>query len=148
MKLATLALAAALAAPMPPGPKDRCAVCGMQVLGHKAWIAQARFRDGKLVFFDGAKDLMRFLYDVPGYAPGRTAGELAESWVTDYYALTPVPARDAWYVVGSDVMGPMGKELVPFASEAKARTFANDHRGERVLRAAELTAALLEALVR
>ncbi len=29
MKLATLALAAALAAPMPPGPKDRCAVCGM-----------------------------------------------------------------------------------------------------------------------
>jgi len=146
--LAALALAAALAAPVSPGPKDRCAVCGMQVAGHRAWAAQVRFHDGKVLHFDGAKDLMRFLYDVSTYAPGREAAGVAEAWVTDYYEVRPVPARDAWFVVGSDVVGPMGRELVPFASEAKARSFAKDHHGERVLRAADLTAALLEALDR
>ena len=55
-------------------------------------------------------------------------------------------ARTAWFVVGSDVLGPMGHELVPFAREAEAREFLRDHRGKQVLRFAEVTPALLKAL--
>ena len=48
-----------------------------------------------------------------------TVSALATIAVTDYYAVEPIAARDAWYVVGSDVLGPMGHELVPLATEAE-----------------------------
>jgi nitrous oxide reductase accessory protein NosL len=66
--------------------------------------------------------------------------------VTDYYALRRVDARGAWYVLGSDVFGPMGRELVPFAAEQDAREFLADHRGKRVLRFFEVTPAILKEL--
>jgi nitrous oxide reductase accessory protein NosL len=49
-------------------------------------------------------------------------------------------------VVGSDVYGPMGHELVPLADEAEAREFLADHKGRRTLRADGVSLALLEGL--
>jgi nitrous oxide reductase accessory protein NosL len=40
----------------------------------------------------------------------------------------------------------MGKELVPFASEAAARDFLKDHRGQRVLTFKEITSATLSGM--
>ena len=38
----------------------------------------------------------------------------ALTWAdAEYYSLTRIDARAAWYVIGSGVVGPMGHELIP-----------------------------------
>jgi len=39
----------------------------------------------------------------------------------------------AFYVIGSDVYGPMGRELIPFGSRSDAEEFRKDHQGKAVL---------------
>lgn len=125
--------------PVPAGAK--CAVCGMFVARYPAWAAEAVFTDGTSAWFDGPKDLFTYLF-----APGRARDAIAVVRVRDYYTLAPIDARAARYVVGSDVLGPMGRELVPFARGEDAAGFLADHRGERVLGFGEITPALLETL--
>jgi nitrous oxide reductase accessory protein NosL len=40
----------------------------------------------------------------------------------------------AYYVTGSDVYGPMGKELIPLEKETDAKEFMKDHKGQSILR--------------
>ena len=129
-----------------PGDRDVCPVCGMFVAKYPYWIASLRFRDGHVEHFDGAKDLWKYLLDLGHWAPGRKAEEIEVVGVTAYYEGARVAAAAAWYVIGSDVYGPMGHELVPHASEADAKEFLADHKGRRVLRAAEIGLPLLAAL--
>lgn len=129
---------AALAAELRgPGPKDRCPVCGMFVEKYENWVATVLLADGRQVFFDGPKDLFRFLHDPPKY--GHDGAAIGDVLVTDYYTTRTVRAREAFFVAGSDVMGPMGHELVAFRSESDAQTFVRDHGGGRILRFAEVT---------
>jgi nitrous oxide reductase accessory protein NosL len=58
--------------------------------------------------------------------------------VTDYYSQKAIDARDAYFVIGSDIYGPMGNELIPFESEADAKSFYMDHRGTKVLKFDEI----------
>lgn len=145
---AALAAGILLAAPPPgpvkPGPREKCPVCGMFVAKYPDWIAGIRHRDGSRLLFDGAKDLFKFLLGLDGGAAPRS--DVESIFVTDYYAVTPVDARAAFFVVGSDAYGPMGRELVPFARLEDAREFLRDHHGERVLTFAEVTAAVVKAL--
>jgi nitrous oxide reductase accessory protein NosL len=122
---------AAAIEPRPPGPDDRCAVCGMFVHEYTNWVATVLFADGSQVFFDGPKDFFRFLLDLEKYrAQDR---EIAGVFVTDYYRVRFIDAKTAHFVVGSDVMGPMGGELVPLGSRDEAETFARDHGGQEIL---------------
>jgi len=129
---ATPALAEVSQAPR-PGPEDRCPVCGMFAHKFEAWVASIVFADGSAVFFDGPKDMFRYYLRPEEYQRGEKAKDFAEIYVTDYYTTESIPARRAFFVVGSDVMGPMGKELVPVGSAEAAETFRRDHKGERVL---------------
>ncbi len=154
MRAAALALVVlGAAAPPPqdgaalrPAAGDKCPVCGMFVARYPDWLAGVRFRDGGYAVFDGAKDLFKFLVGGHRDARGRGSGDVAEAFVTDYYGVRQVDARAAWFVLGADVLGPMGKELVPFAVEADAREFLADHHGVRLLRFAEVTPAVLKEL--
>jgi len=127
-------------------PKGGCAVCGMQVANFPDWAAVVTFKDGAQAWFDGPKDLFTYLLDLKQYAPRRQAEDITAIQVKDYYALKHVDGRKAFYVTGSDVMGPMGKELVPFATEAAARDFLKDHRGRQVLTFPEVTSGVLQGL--
>jgi copper chaperone NosL len=49
-------------------------------------------------------------------------------------------------VVGSDVHGPMGHELIPFSTRAGAESFLADHHGKQILSFAEITPELVEEL--
>jgi nitrous oxide reductase accessory protein NosL len=112
----------------------------MFVLPHPTWVAGLRFPDGRIEYFDGPKDLFRRLASPEGRArPG-------QAFVTDYYTTEAIPAATAWFVAGSDVLGPMGRELIPFSTEEQARGFARDHRGEAVLSFREVTPAILKTL--
>jgi len=129
-----------------PGPRDTCPVCGMFVAPYPYWVATVLWRDGTAVHFDGAKDFFKYLFDLKKYAPGRQRTDIQALGVTDYYGTQRIDATGAWYVIGSDVLGPMGHELVPLDSEAEAREFMADHKGRRMLRFADVTPALPAAL--
>lgn len=129
-----------------PQLRDTCPVCGMLVARYPAWIATVLYEDGHADHFDGAKDLFKYLFDLPRYAPGRALAEISAIGVTEYYGLTRIDAHTAWYVIGSAVLGPMGHELVPLETEADAREFMEDHRGMRIVRFDEVTPVLLERL--
>jgi copper chaperone NosL len=120
------------AEPAGPGPKDRCAVCGMFVAGYANWIATIVFKDGSQVFFDGPKDMFVYFFDLEKYAPAKTDADLQGLYVTEYYSTRLVDARKVYFVIGSDVMGPMGQELIPVADLAQARTFFRDHHGKKI----------------
>ena len=132
--------------PLVPGPDEKCPVCGMFVARYPDWIAGVRFADGSHAVFDGAKDLLRFLLGSDRDARGHTARDVRSAFVTDYYSVKQVDAKAAWFVVGSDVLGPMGRELLPFADERAAREFLSDHEGRRILRFDEVTPSVLKEL--
>lgn len=126
--------------------RDKCPVCGMFVAKFPDFLAQVQFRDGATFHFDGAKDMFKFYLDPARYLPGRKKGDIAAAFVAGYYDLAMVDGFTAWYVMGSDVYGPMGRELIPFASEAEAREFLKDHKGKRILRFDQVTPAVLRPL--
>lgn len=130
----------------PPGPRDLCPVCGMVVSKYPGWTASVTWRDGHAHYFDGAKDMFKFLHDLSRYAPGHRRADIAALFVTEYYDLMRIDARQAWYVIGSDVLGPMGHEFVPLASRADAEEFMRDHKGRRILGFGQIDRALPEAL--
>lgn len=133
--------------PLPkPAPADTCPVCGMFVAKYPEWVATVLYKDGHAHHFDGAKDMFKYLGDLNRYAPGHRPEDIAAIGVTEYYGLQPIDAREAFYVIGSDVLGPMGHELIPVASEEDVREFMADHGGVRWLRFHEIDGSLLEAL--
>lgn len=129
-----------------PGPKDKCPVCGMFVAKYPEWTARAALKDGAQLWFDGAKDLFKFWLDPGQHLPSRSRADVQSLAVTDYYGVVRIDARAAFYVLGSDVYGPMGRELVPFAARSDAEEFKRDHRGTRILRFDEVTMELVRSL--
>lgn len=140
------AAAGAAQAPAKPGPGDKCPVCGMFVAKYPDWTAAAVYPGGPVLYFDGAKDLFKFHFDPGKYRRGSLPAGAAGLFVTEYYDLELIDARSAWFVEGSDVYGPMGRELIPFKTEADALLFLKDHRGTRVLGFGEVTPAVIRKL--
>jgi copper chaperone NosL len=134
------------AKPRKPDPKDKCPVCGMFIAKYPDYVAQIIFRDGSCVFFDGVKDMMKYYFKLSTYGPSQARNNIAAIYVTDYYKLEPVDGFSATYVSGSDVFGPMGKELIPFEKESEAKEFLKDHKGKTCLRFQDIDEALLGSL--
>lgn len=126
--------------------KTLCPVCGMFVHKYPNWEAQIIFRDKTCFFFDGAKDMFKYYFDLRKYNPKKTIDDIVAIWVTDYYKAKLIDGYGAFYVTGSDVLGPMGHELIPHASEKATRHFMKDHGGNKTLRFDEIKADFVETL--
>jgi len=114
-------------------PDTRCSVCGMFVAKYPNWLTQIHYDDVKKVqFFDGVKDMMVFYFNPEQYN-GAPREEIKDILVKDYYSLQWLSAKEALYVIGSDVYGPMGHELIPFSSRDGAENFMKDHHGKEIL---------------
>ena len=125
-------------------PKDaKCPVCGMFVAKYPKWSAKIVV-DNKSFYFDGVKDMMKF-YIFDGDFPFDRS-KIKKILVQDFYTLNAIDAKKAWYVVGSNVYGPMGNELIPFATKESAKEFMSEHNGERVLRFKDITPSLVLGL--
>lgn len=144
--LAAIAVSAAdkRNAAVPVGAK--CPVCGMFVAKYPDWTATARFKDGTTSYYDGPKDMFSHYFDVGRYTPGKRQGDIVALAVKEYYSLTMIDARSAYFVLGSDVYGPMGSELVPFRTEKDANSFRLDHKGKRILRFNDITKQIVKSL--
>lgn len=129
-----------------PSPKDKCPVCGMFVSKYPDFVAEILFKDGSYAVFDGAKDMFKFYFNLKKYQPRKDRSDIDRIFVTDYYRLTFIDAVGAYYILGSDVFGPMGRELVPVEDEARAKTFISDHKGRSILRFEDITPELIDDL--
>jgi len=127
--------------PMQPTSKDKCPICGMFVAKYPDFLAQIIFKDGSYAFFDGPKDLFKYYLAHQDKTSANKDSDVDSIYVKDYYTLVPIDGRTAFYVIGSDIYGPMGKELIPFDKESDAREFMKDHLGKSVLHFKEVTAS-------
>jgi copper chaperone NosL len=129
-----------------PTVKDKCPVCGMFISKYPDWTSAVIFKDGSRVFFDGPKDMFKYLFDLKRYHPSKKAEDIGALWVLDYYTVSPISARNAWFVWGSDVFGPMGRELIPMEKESAAKEFMRDHKGKKILKFSEVTPEVIKTL--
>lgn len=115
-------------------------MCGMYVAPYPEWVAALRFPDGKVEYFDGPKDMFKRLFILKG------KGSAPSVFVTDYYSAKLVKADSLHFVAGSDVSGPMGRDLVPLAGEKEAAGFRRDHGGKAVYMLCEITEETIRGL--
>lgn len=119
-------------------PEDaKCPVCGMFVAKFAKWASSIKVGD-KYFYFDGVKDMMKFYFESTKYHKDVVVDENSTVSVTDYYTLEALNAKDAFYVIGSNVYGPMGEELIPFKNETQASKFKDDHMGKSVIKFDEI----------
>ncbi len=129
-----------------PTVRDKCPVCGMFVAKYPDWTTAILFKEGPPLFFDGAKDLFKYLLDPKRYGPEQRREDIATVMVKEYYGLSWIDARKAWYVLGSDVFGPMGKELIPLETEDDAKEFMKDHKGMKIIRFSDVAPEVMKTL--
>ena len=132
--------------PHRPSSKDRCPVCGMFVAKYPDFLAEIVFTDDSYAFFDGAKDMFKYYLNLKKYNSSKKLEDIKAIYVTDYYSLELIDGLKAYYVVGSDIFGPMGKELIPFQKDAEADEFMRDHSGQSKLRLEDVTKELIKSL--
>ena len=132
--------------PAKPTPKDKCPVCGMFVAKYPDFLAEIIFKDGSTFFFDGTKDMFKYYFNLKKYNPSKKPEDIDSIYVTDYYSLTLIDGFKAYYVTGSDVYGPMGRELISFEREGDPNGFMIDHRGKSILRFKEITLETIKGL--
>lgn len=119
--------------------QDRCDLCGMRVGADSGWRAGGESAEGAPLAFDTPKCLFRRHHE---------RGEVRDAWVIEYYSQQRRPARELFFVIGSDLEGPMGRDLVPVAGREAAERLMRDHHGQRVLAFDEVTREVTAALFR
>ncbi len=112
----------------------RCASCGMALDPTSRWYAEVTL-GGRTEGFDTPKCALRWRL-----GPG-SGGALS---VRGYYGQQKLAGEDVVFAVGSDVLGPMGADLVPVEPVHEAK-FRSEHHATSMKKLAELTAALIEA---
>ncbi|MBU1668895.1 nitrous oxide reductase accessory protein NosL [bacterium] len=117
---------------------EKCPVCGMFTYKYPKWATQIFYKEGEHeqhYSFDGVKDLMKFYFDPMAWGNHGNAKKehISKILVTDYYTQKAIDGTEAFYVVGSDILGPMGNELIPFAQQSDAKTFLDDHSGKTIV---------------
>jgi copper chaperone NosL len=132
--------------PVKPSPRDKCPVCGMFVAKYPDFLAEIIFKDGTYAVFDGTKDMFKYYFNLKKYDPKKKVEDIDSVYVTDYYSLALIDGYQALYVIGSDVFGPMGKELIPLEKEADAKEFMKDHRGKAIVKFSDVTHEMVKAL--
>lgn len=127
---------------------EKCPVCGMFVYKYPKWAAQlyvGSVDHSPHYSFDGVKDMMKFYHKPEKW--GKYIGlEFDKVLVTDYYTQNAINGKKAFYVAGSNILGPMGKELIPFGTMDAAKIFFKDHLGTNIYTFEQLTETLVYQL--
>jgi len=117
--------------------RRRCAYCGMPLDSQSPWNAELVSADGRKVEFDSPRCALL------AWRTGRIEAE--DVLVQDYYDRMWRSGRDVLFVASSDVVGPMGADLVPI-DRARSSQFAHEHSGTRPLSLSQITIELLREL--
>lgn len=128
-------------------PQDvSCGKCGMYPAKYPRWQSQITYKDGTMTPFDGCKCMFNFMNAMAQYDKAHSRDDISVVWVKDFNSGKWVDAAAAHYVVGSSMMGPMGKELIPFADKAEAMKFHQEQGGAMMIYT-DITPEVLKSLM-
>ena len=111
----------------PEDNKDECTVCRMYPARYPENKCQIQTADKGIYHFCSTRCMFTFLSDPASYAKKKVDPKLI--WATDYPSGSWMSAPSAYYVVGSEVMGPMRREAFAFDRKSEARDFARQQGG-------------------
>ncbi len=108
-----------------------CPLCGMIPARYPLFNCQVVFEDGTYEAFDSASGLLVYLNfpDKTGF-PLKKVGKV---FFKDYLDEKWIDADTTWFVVGSEIMGPMGIEFLPVSSKKLALELKNREQGAAVI---------------
>ena len=89
LMLPVSALSGPVDLPNNPARKTLVPYAACFVAKYPEWVATVLYKDGHAHHFDGAKDLFKYLLDMPTWAPGHRAEDIDSIGVTEYYGLSP-----------------------------------------------------------
>lgn len=112
----------------------RCKHCGMKIDPGSQWRTELVAEDGKVTPFDAPRCALQ------SWRSGATPAKSVR--VQEYYDRQPRDGADVRFIVGGDVIGPMGPDLVP-VDPARASKFIQDHAADRSLKLDEVTTQVL-----
>lgn len=115
----------------PVDDKDRCPVCGMYPARYPKHKNQIQTKEGEVFHFCSTQCLFAFLANPDKYAGKDVKPFLM--WVVDFESGNWISGRTAYYVVGSNQSGPMGKEAFAFDKSADASKFAERFNGKVII---------------
>jgi nitrous oxide reductase accessory protein NosL len=118
---------------------SRCDLCGMRLDPSSGWRSGGRAQSGAEVRFDSPKCLFSYHH---------REGGVRDPWFIEYYSQERRAGRDLFFVLGSDVQGSMGRDLVPVQGREAAERFSREHHGARVIPFDDVSAAIVEDLFR
>ena len=122
-----------------------CGKCGMYPASYPRWQSQIIFKNDSMTPFDGCKCMFNFMNAINKYDKFHTGEDVAAVLVRDFTTGKWMNASEAHFVVGSKMMGPMGKELIPFADQEKAMKFHHEQGGSMMMYVA-ITPEVLKTL--
>lgn len=132
----TIALAALLGSTSACKKDVRCKNCGMKIDPNSAWRAELVADDGTVTPFDTPRCALQ------AWRSGKTPAKTLR--VQEYYDRQTKDGAEVRFVLGGDVVGPMGPDFVP-VDPSRVSKFIQDHAGERALRLDEITLQVLSA---
>ena len=118
--------------------QDRCPVCAMKVSAHKKFAGAIQLTGGQTFYFCGTGCMIRSWIH-PEIFLNASKADLNKSVVQDYFSGRQVDGQAVYWVAGSDVVGPMGRALVPIMDEGQVAVFNKRHGGKAVFRLSEMT---------
>lgn len=117
--------------------EERCPTCGMKIDKASSWRAELVNANGTVVSFDTPRCAFRKWR--------RSKIEVKTARVQEYYERAWKNAEDVRFMMGGDVVGPMGPDLVP-VDPSRVTKFIQDHGAARGLKHDEIDAAILDKL--
>jgi nitrous oxide reductase accessory protein NosL len=133
----------ALTMDLPDGSKldmeSICPVCEMKVESGMFGPSAAVMNDGKVIGFDSTGELFRWLHSPEKY--GFDPKNVKSMYVTEHGNPQKfMDAKEAVYVVGSELSQEMGPEPAAFKGKEDAQAFKTRHKGRDVVEFAKVTA--------
>lgn len=125
-----------------PVDQDRCPVCNMIPAKYPNFNVQLIMADKKRCHFCSTQCLFEFMQAPRKH--GATTEDVGDVWLHDRVSGRYIFARNAYYVVGSKIHGPMGPEAIAFDLKSEAAEFAKANSG-RVLKFEKVTPAEIMA---
>lgn len=119
---------------------DRCPVCAMIPKKRPKHAAGIELEDGRTYYFCGTGCMLKANLH-PEVFMGKDS-VVKRAIAPNYMTGAPIDAKTAYWVAGSDVVGPMGPALVAVATERERDAFVSRHGGKTKFRMAELDDAL------
>jgi copper chaperone NosL len=123
-----------------PTEKDTCTVCGMYPAKFPKHHNQIWAKNGSTLHFCSTQCMVNFNADPSKYMKDPVKTKMA--WLTLYSDGMYESVFGVYYVVGSKVDGPMGREAIPFKLKKKAEEFVSLNGG-KIVRFSQLTPALV-----